>query len=128
FTQNAVDERNRLTARKQSIEDSLHQLQQSYIVEADGTGGSGQRGIENITRLKQEAFNQAFKQYSPELVLLAGSIKVQDSLLGNAKAAMEDKRKLFEKTAAANMGFLERNKALADLSSEESSVWWACLL
>jgi hypothetical protein len=128
FTQNAVDERNRLTTRKQSVEDSLRQLQQSYIVEADGTGGSGQRGIENITRLKQDAYNQALKQYSPELVLLADNIKVQDNLLANAKAAMEDKRKFFEKTAAANMGFLERNKALSDLSAQESSVWWACLL
>ena len=32
---------------------------------------------------------------------------------------MEDKRKQFEQTAMANMGFLERNKALADLSAEE---------
>ncbi|MES1221268.1 MAG: DUF4407 domain-containing protein [Bacteroidota bacterium] len=128
FTQNAVDERNRLTTRKQSIEDSLHQLQQAYIVEADGTGGSGLRGIEKITRLKQDAFNLALKQYSPELLLLANGIKIQDSLLSNTKSAMEEKRSLFEKTAAANMGFLERNKALADLSSQESSVWWACLL
>ena len=41
---------------------------------------------------------------------------------------MEEKRKVFEKTAAANLGFLERNKALSDLSTEESSVWWASML
>jgi len=127
-TQNATDERNRLTARKQAIEDTLQQLQRSYIVEADGTGGSGQRGIENITRLKQDAYDRALQQYSPELLLLAAGIRQQDSLLGNAKAGMEIKRKEFEKRATANMGFLEQNKALADLSGEESSVWWACLL
>jgi hypothetical protein len=126
--QQATDERNRLTTRKLAIEDTLHQLQQSYIREADGTGGSGQRGIENITRLKQDAFNQASKQYSPELLLLAVGIKQQDSLLANSKASMEVKRKEFEKVAAANMGFLERNKALSDLSAQESSVWWACTL
>ncbi|HEY6506058.1 MAG TPA: DUF4407 domain-containing protein [Chitinophagaceae bacterium] len=126
--QQATDERNRLTGRKTAIEDTLHQLQQSYIVEADGTGGSGQRGIEKLTRLKQDAYTGALQQYNPELSLLATGIQQQDSLLANAKAAMEVKRAAYEKTAAANMGFLERNKALADLSEEESSVWWACML
>ena len=41
---------------------------------------------------------------------------------------MEQKRKDFEASATANMGFLERNKALSDLSGEESSVFWSCLL
>jgi len=41
---------------------------------------------------------------------------------------MEQKRKDYETSAAANMGFLERNKALSDLSGEESSVFWSCLL
>ncbi|HEU0065233.1 MAG TPA: DUF4407 domain-containing protein, partial [Flavisolibacter sp.] len=34
----------------------------------------------------------------------------------------------YEQAAIANMGFLERNKALSDLSDEESSVWWTTLL
>ena len=37
-------------------------------------------------------------------------------------------RKEFEKSAITNMGFLERNKALSDLSAEEGSVFWASLL
>jgi hypothetical protein len=41
---------------------------------------------------------------------------------------MEQKRKDYETSAMANMGFLERNKALSDLSGEESSVFWSCLL
>src|SRR5437016_2047604 len=40
----AEAERNRLAARKLSIEDTLHRLQQAYVQEADGTGGSQLRG------------------------------------------------------------------------------------
>jgi len=124
----AAVERQRLLDRKLAIEDTLHNLQMAYLQEADGTGGSGQRGIENITRLKQDAFNQAKIQYVPELDLLAKNISSQDSLTKTAKATMEEKRKLFETTAIANMGFLERNKALSDLSEQEASVFWASLL
>ncbi len=128
LTQQTTDERDRLTNRKLAIEDTLHQLQQSYLAEADGTGGSGQRGIENITRLKQDAYNNAVQQYNPELLALVAGIAKQDSMLANANTTLEEKRKLFETTAAANMGFLERNKALSDLGQKESSVWWACFL
>jgi hypothetical protein len=125
---NAETERQRLLGRKLAIEDTLHNLQSAYLQEADGTGGSRQRGIENITRLKQDAFNLARIQFAPELLLLEQNMKSQDSIMAIAKSSMEDKRKQFEATAMANMGFLERNKALADLSAEEGSVMWASLL
>jgi hypothetical protein len=124
----AEKERQRLLGRKLAIEDTLHNLQTAYLREADGTGGSLQRGIENITRLKQDAYNQAKVQFEPELSQLDESIKNNESLLANAKASMEEKRKLFEESAKGNMGFLERNKALSDLSNEEASVFWASLL
>jgi hypothetical protein len=126
--QSAETERQNTVNRKLAIEDTLHNLQTAYVQEADGTGGSMQRGIENITRLKQEAFNQAKIQYAPELLLLAKNISSQDSIMTHAKAGMEEKRKQFEASAAANMGFLERNKALSDLSKQEASVFWATLL
>jgi hypothetical protein len=126
--QTAETERQRAVTRKLEIEDTLHRLQQAYVQEADGTGGSGLRGIENITRLKMDAYHQAKAQYVPELKLLAGVIASQDSLMNTAKAGMEEKRKQFETGAAANMGFLERNKALSDLSKQEASVFWATLL
>ena len=125
---NAETERQRLLGRKLAIEDTLHNLRSAYLQEADGTGGSRQRGIENITRLKQDAFNLARIQFAPELLLLEQNMKSQDSVTNTAKASMEDKRKQFEATAMANMGFLERNKALSDLSAEENSVFWASLL
>jgi hypothetical protein len=123
----ATQERDRLTARKLSLEDSLHRLQQAYITEADGTGGSMQRGIEHLTLLKQEAYNATLMQYKPELTKLRAQIGEQDSILNNAKANMEVKRKQYESAITANVGFLERNKALTDLSNEESSVFWANL-
>jgi hypothetical protein len=125
---NAETERQRLLGRKLAIESQLHNLQTAYLQEADGTGGSMQRGIENITRLKQEAFNKAKEQFAGELAQLEQSIKGQDDILATAKTSMEEKRKEFEKAAIANMGFLERNKALSDLSNEEASVFWASLL
>ncbi len=121
------EERNRLAARKLAIEDTLHQLQQAYVREADGTGGSLQRGIDKLTLLKQQAYNSALQQFTPELRQLDGQISYQDSILNNAKAANEIKRKQYEADVAANVGFLERNKALSDLSAQESSVFWAGL-
>jgi hypothetical protein len=125
---NATLERNRLTERKLAIEDTLHQLQQAYVHEADGTAGSLQRGIENITRLKLDAYNRASLQFAPELAQLVTDIQQQDAILNTATASLETKRKDYETAAAGNVGFLERNKALSDLSHEESSVFWSSLL
>jgi hypothetical protein len=121
-------ERNRLVAQKGAIEDTLNSLQQSYIREADGTGGSGQKGIEQLTRLKMNAYTAAGQLYAPELTQLRTDIATQDSILAGAKAGLEDKRKQYEAAAKANVGFLERNKALTDLANEESSVFWTSLL
>ena len=126
--QMADAERQRLNSRKLAVEDTLRRLQNDYVQEADGTGGSGQRGIEKLTRLKMEAYNAAQIQFAPELKLIDSNIKTEDSILSTAKAGLEQKRKDYEKLAVANMGFLEKNKALADLSDEESSVWWTSLL
>lgn len=126
--QTTETERNRLVARKHNIEDTLHSLQTAYVQEADGTGGSGRRGIENLTRLKMNAYTAAVQQFTPELQQLDAGIRTQDSLLVVARAGIEGKRKQYETDAKANIGFLERNKALSDLTSEESSVFWTSLL
>ncbi|MGC4034672.1 MAG: DUF4407 domain-containing protein [Chitinophagaceae bacterium] len=123
----AETERLRLTNRKLAIEDTLHNLQTAYVKEADGTGGSGERGIKDLTLLKMDAYRQAVTAYSPELAELSLNIRTQDSIIANAKTGMEEKRKQYESAAKDNMGFLERNKALSDLSGEESSVFWSSL-
>ncbi|MFI5187467.1 MAG: DUF4407 domain-containing protein [Chitinophagales bacterium] len=125
---NATAERQRLTDRKLAIENQLRNLQTAYVQEADGTGGSEQKGIDKLTHLKMDAYNQARNQFAVEQPQLERNIAEQDNILTNAKANMEQKRKEFETSAASNMGFLERNKALSDLSGEESSVFWSCLL
>ena len=124
----ATAERQRLTDRKLAIESELNNLQTSYVQEADGTGGSMQRGVDKLTHLKKDAFDQARDQFAAEQTLLGKNIAHQDSILSNAKTNLEEKRKEYEASATANMGFLERNKALSDLSSEEGSVFWSCLL
>ncbi len=128
LVQSALLERNRLAERKLAIEDTLHRMQQSYIQEADGTGGSGQRGIDNLTRLKMNAYTAAIQQFKPELDLLSLDMARQDSILNASQANLEIKRKEYAAATAANVGFLERNKALSDLSDEETSVFWTSLL
>jgi hypothetical protein len=126
--QTAESERNRLITRKQSIEDTIHRLQTAYVQEADGTGGSLRRGIESLTLMKQEAYITAVRQFTPELAQLNSGIAYQDSILSNVRATTEGKRTQYELDLAGKVGFLERNKALSDLASEESSVWWSNLL
>jgi hypothetical protein len=124
----AETERQRITTRRSLIEDTLGSLQNAYVQEADGTGGSGRRGIEKLTKLKEDAYNTAVAGYAPELIQLNTDLKSQDSIIAASRSSLEEKRKGYEGIALANMGFLERNKALSDLSDEESSVWWTSLL
>jgi len=126
--QTAESERNRLTTRKGAIEDTLHRLQSAYVQEADGTGGSLQRGIESLTLMKQDAYRNAVRQFTTELSQLQSGIAYQDSILANVHSTTEGKRRQYETDLAGKVGFLERNKALSDLASEESSVWWSNLL
>lgn len=125
---NAKAERDRALQRKQAIEDTLRNLQTAYVQEADGTGGSGQRGIERITRLKKEAYDQYLLQNTPELADIKNRIAIQDSILLNATASIQNKKDQYLITLGAGTGFLERNKALSDLSAEESSVFWTSLM
>ncbi len=124
----AQKERERLSQRQAGIEDTLHRLQQAYVAEADGTGGSQRRGIDKLTRLKQEAYESALRQYGPELQKLGQQIYYQDSLIKTANAGLEIKNRSYEAQVTGDVGFLERNKALSDLSARESSVFWTSLL
>jgi hypothetical protein len=124
----ATTERDRLNTRQLALQDTLHRLQQAYIEEADGTGGSGRRGIEQLTRLKQEAYNNAFQHATPELQQLQPQIAYQDSLIRQANASREVRQRQYEAQVSSDVGFLEKNKALSDLASHEPSVWWAMLL
>ncbi len=124
----ARQERDRLMARKTGLEDTLHRLQEAYTREADGTGGSQRRGIDGLTHMKEDAWRSASLQYGPELALLNGQIAYQDSLLKESNSGREDKRRQYEAQVRADVGFLEKNKALSDLSDREPSVFWANLL
>jgi len=124
----AQKERDLLRQKQAGLEDTLHRLQQAYVAEADGTGGSQRRGIDKLTRLKQEAYESALRQYTPELQQLTRQISYEDSLIKEANASRELKNRSYEAQVTGDVGFLERNKALSDLSSRESSVFWTSLL
>ena len=126
--QRIKDERSRSLQRQQALEDTLRSLQNAYVQEADGTGGSGQRGIDKLTKLKKDAYDNYLLQTAPELSALKQTISHHDSLLADANNALKGKQTGYENTLQNNMGFLERNKALSDLSREESSVFWSTLL
>lgn len=126
--QTALSDKEKLITQQRAIEDSLYQLQQAYIREADGTGGSGQRGIEALTLLKQQAYVQTVAAKQPELASIRAAIQTKDSILTNNRSSLESKRKAFETSLANTNGFLERNKALSDLSEKESSVFYSVLL
>jgi membrane protein CcdC involved in cytochrome C biogenesis len=121
-------ERDRLTSRQFNLEDSLHRLQQSYVQEADGTGGSRRRGVDQLTRLKQQAYLNALQQHTPELLQLQQQVHYQDSLIKAANAGRKIRSRQYELQVAAGVGFLERNKALSDLASRESSIYWSVVL
>lgn len=124
----AQQAKNLLENRKSALEDTLHQMQQAYVREADGTGGSLHRGIDKLTRLKQEAYQAALLRFSPELLDINRQIHYQDSIIAGVQTGQEIKRQGYEALVAADVGFLEKNKALSDLSARESSVFWANLL
>ena len=121
----ASQERGRLVERRAGLEDTLRRLQQAYVQEADGTGGSLHRGIEKLTLLKQQAYEQFRLQATPELGRINQQIGYQDSILNHAAAENEIKRQRYEAELTTKVGFLERNKALSDISGRESSVFWA---
>ena len=121
-------ERNLLSTRRKAMEDTLLGLQLSYVKEADGTGGSGKRGVETITRLKMGAYQQTAQQYAAEFGNIDSLLAVQQMLLSTGNDSLNATKTAFAQGARNNIGFLERNKALHDLSEKEESVWLANLL
>ena len=93
----ATNERQRLINRKDAIEDTLHRLQNAYVQEADGTGGSGQRGIEELTQLKMNAFDQVRNQFGPEVLQLERKIAAQDDILTYAKAIWNKRDRIMQR-------------------------------
>jgi len=124
----AMQERNLLLQRRASMQDTLLKLQQAYLMEADGTGGSGRRGIERITRLKQSAYEQTASNYAQLFPGLDTALARQTRFLENAAKELKSDQDKYAQSAYSNIGFLARNKALQSLSDREDSVFMANLL
>ncbi|MBS1601233.1 MAG: DUF4407 domain-containing protein, partial [Bacteroidetes bacterium] len=78
--------------------------------------------------LKQAAYETALQQYTPELKQLTQQERYQDSLIRDANAGRATRNRQYETQVTGDVGFLERNKALSDLSAREGSVFWTSLL
>lgn len=89
----------RMSIRRKTMEDTLLHLQQGYMQEADGTGGSGKRGIEKITLLKQAAYAQTAGQFTREFDLLDSSLLANRSLLAAAQGKQDQDKKGFAASA-----------------------------
>ncbi|KYP15877.1 DUF4407 domain-containing protein [Flavihumibacter sp. CACIAM 22H1] len=124
----AMLERDQLQIRRKAMQDTLLKLQQAYLMEADGTGGSGKRGVETITRLKMSAFEQTAANYALLFPLLDSALAKQQRFLDKANQELKEEKDKFAQAAYANVGFLARNKALHSLSEREDSVFMANLL
>jgi hypothetical protein len=123
-----LGERDHLTIRRKGMEDTLLKLQRSYVQEADGTGGSGKRGVEAITMLKQGAYRQTSDHYDQSFKIIDSTLRAHNLFLATAEDNLLKDKETFAASVKANVGFLERNKALHDLSNEEESVYYANLM
>lgn len=115
-------ERDLLLTRRKSMEDTLLKLQQAYLMEADGTGGSGKRGIERITLLKQSAYQQTAEKFAAEFPVIDTAVARLNASLAADELIAKKEKDDYAAAAAANIGFLARNKALHTLSVREDSV------
>ena len=68
------------------------------------------------------------QQYDPAFRSIDSTVSAHNFYLSNAETELKKEKDVFAKAAFDNVGFLERNKALHDLSNEEPSVFWANLL
>jgi hypothetical protein len=78
--------------------------------------------------MKQQAYESSAAVFNPELARLQQQIHYQDSLIGASNAGRQQRDLQYENQVTNDVGFLERNKALSDLSGHESSVFWSSLL
>ena len=124
----ALAERDQLLQRRQAMQDALLLLQKGYMAEADGTGGSGRRGVERITRLKMDAYEQTAAQYARVFPMIDSALALQNAIIDKAAGELKAEKDNFAEAAYKNVGFLARNKALTSLSEREESVFLATLL
>lgn len=124
----AAKERDVLALQRLTLTDTLLKLQTAYMQEADGTAGSGRRGFESITRLKMDAYEQTNRQFAPAFGRIDSLLAQHDAFLRSASDSLQQNKQSFAATAKSSIGFLERNKALSDLSNEEDSVSRANML
>lgn len=99
-------------------------LQNQYLSEADGTGGSGKVGYEKITRakkqeyLKEDSTYHANKKYRDSIILMNNTLL--NSIVQNDSLGLEN----FKANELKDSGFLTQIDALANLMEKKPELKW----
>lgn len=99
---------------------ALLQAQQAYLAEADGTGGSGTKGISLIAKAKQQAYaerNAAYQQWQAEHKPTIDSLQKE---MANIETNIRKEEAAF--TRLLNHGFLTRIVAMQHLIAQNTAV------
>ena len=103
----------------------VDRLLQSAIVEADGTGGSGNRNMGPIYRMKKaeaDAAQLSYNKLNDSLqTLMAAELAVVEDLKSQSKNTLSN----LEETALT--GLASRLNALGRMSDKNSTIYWASI-
>jgi len=101
-----------------SSEARAQALQDEFLKEADGTGGSRRYGYSEVARVKQEGAVQARQQVTALQERLRQVQAERDRIDGQINEQVATFR------SSLNDDFLTKMRALSDLTASSTAVWW----
>ncbi len=101
------------------------QLNQLAIEEADGTGGSGQKNLGPIYKVKKSDADLAQQELENTIAMLNPEIEAKRSQIKEIEASMNTDLDEMEKVRLN--GFAARIDALGNLASKSSTILWASI-
>lgn len=117
-TKELGDIREAIKARREYAEGR----EKAYLEETDGTGGSGRYGYSTVAKLKGAQYRSALEEYNNAKEGFSDRIA---SLQRAMDAIAEEKRTaLLNYRESLGKGFLDRYRALSDLSSDNVAIRW----
>ena len=112
--------RNQILLREKNQLDLVNTARDSYLREADGTGGTGKVGIERIARAKKEEYEKLDQDYRNLLRQNKPETDRIDKEMAEIDVAIKKEELLF--TTYLNDGFLTRVEALENLLNNNRAL------
>ncbi|MBA4139215.1 MAG: DUF4407 domain-containing protein [Segetibacter sp.] len=126
-------QKNSLNAQKLQLQtqlntkyDEVATARQEFVAEIDGTGGSGEVGIQNIARAKKAEYEKLDAKYKQLSSALQPNIASIDSSLAVINASLKKENEAF--FGLLNNGFLTRIEALNNLVKNNTALQWRYFL